>query len=71
MSTTILRGGRVIDPAAGTVERAALPKLSVWPVVQNGAPRDKVDLLLMGDGYTAAEMEKWSRVVTEANIKLG
>jgi hypothetical protein len=25
------------------------------------APRDKVDLLLMGDGYTATEMEKWHR----------
>ena len=26
---------------------------------QNGEPRDKVDLLLIGDGYTAAEMDKW------------
>ena len=51
----------VIDPATQSVERAAPPKLNVWPVVQNGAPRDKVDLLLMGDGYTAAEMEKWHR----------
>ena len=51
----------VIDPAAVTVDRAAPPKLNVWPVMQNGAPRDKVDLLLMGDGYTAAEMEKWHR----------
>ena len=49
----------VIDPAAPTVERAAAPKLHVWAVMQNGPPRDKVDLLLMGDGYTAAEMEKW------------
>jgi len=29
--------------------------------MQNGEPRDKVDLLLMGDGYTAAEMEKWHK----------
>jgi hypothetical protein len=29
--------------------------------MRNGEPRDKVDLLLMGDGYTAAEMEKWHR----------
>jgi hypothetical protein len=28
-------------------------------VIQNGPPRDKVDLLLLGDGYTAAEMSKW------------
>ncbi|MEO8596818.1 MAG: IgA Peptidase M64 [Candidatus Solibacter sp.] len=51
----------VIDPAAPTVEHAPPSKLRVWPVVQNGAPRDKVDLLLMGDGYTAAEMDKWHR----------
>jgi hypothetical protein len=29
--------------------------------MENGAPRDKVDLLLLGDGYTAAETEKWHR----------
>jgi IgA Peptidase M64 len=28
-------------------------------VVENGPPQDKVDLLLLGDGYAAAEMEKW------------
>jgi hypothetical protein len=27
--------------------------------MKNGEPRDKVDLLLLGDGYTAAEMDKW------------
>jgi hypothetical protein len=27
--------------------------------MKGGEPRDKVDLLLMGDGYTAAEMDKW------------
>ena len=30
-------------------------------VMKNGEPAEKVDLLLMGDGYTAAEMEKWHR----------
>jgi len=48
-----------VDPAASTVDHSALPALKVWPVMENGAPRDKVDLLLLGDGYTAAEMEKW------------
>ena len=43
------------------IDRGAGPKLSVWAVMQNGAPRDKVDLLLLGDGYTAAEMDKWHR----------
>ncbi len=49
-----------IDPAAQDVDRKGPPKnVKVWPVMENGAPRDKVDLLLMGDGYTAAEMDKW------------
>ena len=43
------------------MDRGASPKLNTWAVMQNGPPRDKVDLLLMGDGYTAAEMEKWHR----------
>ena len=44
----------LVDPSDAGVDRAAPPKLNVWAVMQNGAPRDKVDLLLMGDGYTAA-----------------
>jgi hypothetical protein len=51
----------VADPADPAIDRAAPPKLNVWAVVENGPPRDKVDLLLLGDGYTAAEMEKWHR----------
>ena len=51
----------VVDPSDAGVERGAPPKLNVWAAMQNGAPRDKVDLLLMGDGYTAAETEKWHR----------
>ena len=49
-----------VDPASNTVDRAGPPAgVHVWAVMKNGEPRDKVDLLLMGDGYTAAEMEKW------------
>ena len=51
----------MIDPADPAIERAVPPKLHVWPVIQNGQPQDKVDLLLLGDGYTAAEMNKWHR----------
>lgn len=50
-----------VDPSDASIDRSAPPKLKVWSVVRNGAPRDKVDLLLLGDGYTAAEMEKWHR----------
>ena len=50
----------VVDPADPTIDRSGPPKnVKVWAVMQNGEPRNKVDLLLMGDGYTAAEMEKW------------
>jgi len=52
----------VIDPQAGTVDQSPPPAaFRVWPVMKNGEPRDKVDLLLIGDGYTAAEMDKWHR----------
>ncbi|MEO8658885.1 MAG: M64 family metallopeptidase [Bryobacteraceae bacterium] len=49
----------MVDPAGPTVDRTGPSKTKVWAVMKNGEPRDKVDLLLMGDGYTAAEMEKW------------
>jgi IgA Peptidase M64/Peptidase M64 N-terminus len=50
----------VVDPAAPDVDRAGPSKTArVWPVLKNGPSADKVDLLLMGDGYTDAEMDKW------------
>jgi hypothetical protein len=49
-----------VDPADPAIDRAGPPaNVKVWAVIHNGEPRDKVDLLLMGDGYAAAEMEKW------------
>ena len=50
-----------IDPADPAIDRGAPPKLNVWPVIHSGEPSEKVDLLLLGDGYTAAEMDKWHR----------
>ncbi len=50
----------VVDPEDPKVDRtrpSGSPKL--WALMQNGEPRDKVDLLLVGDGYTAAEAGKW------------
>jgi hypothetical protein len=50
----------VVDPSDPAVDRAGPPAgVKAWPVVKSGEPRDKVDVLLMGDGYTAAEMDKW------------
>ena len=49
-----------LDPADPAIDRSGPPAAArVWAVEKNGEPRDKVDLLLIGDGYTAAEMEKW------------
>lgn len=44
-----------IDPADPFVVRAPPPRQSLIAVEQHGPPADKVDLLLIGDGYTAAE----------------
>ena len=52
----------LVDPADPTLDRAAPPSsVKLWAVMKNCEPLDKVDLLLLGDGYTAAEMEKWHR----------
>ncbi len=48
------------DPADALIDRSGPPAdVTVWPVQQNGPSAQKVDLLLIGDGYTAAEMTKW------------
>jgi hypothetical protein len=49
----------LVDPADPLIDRSPVPGFNVWAVMKNGEPADKVDLLLMGDGYTAAEMDKW------------
>ena len=45
-----------IDPTSRFVDRAPLPVLTVRELVLNGDPAVKVDLLILGDGYTAGEM---------------
>jgi hypothetical protein len=54
-----------VDPQSRFVDRARLTRRAglVWPVFVNGPPADKVDLLVMGEGYTAAEMPKFHRDV--------
>ena len=50
----------LVDPKDQAIDRAAPPAgVKVWAVQESGPPAAKVDLLLMGDGYTAAEMGKW------------
>jgi hypothetical protein len=49
-----------IDPASRAVNKADLaPRGTVWSVRESGPPAQKVDLLILGDGYTASEMEKF------------
>ncbi len=49
----------LVDPASKDIDRGAPAPAKVWAVEKNGEPCDKVDLLLLGDGYTAAEIDKW------------
>ncbi|MGB5210783.1 MAG: M64 family metallopeptidase [Gammaproteobacteria bacterium] len=50
----------VVDPADIAVDRAPPPAQAPLIVLQQtGAPADKVDLLILGDGYTPAEMGKF------------
>lgn len=49
-----------IDPADPGIEAARPPAAwKAWAVHESGPPAERVDLVLLGDGYTAAEMEKW------------
>jgi len=50
----------VVDPASPTVRREKpSDRGTVWTLFENGAPERKVDLLILGDGYTTAEMPKF------------
>ena len=44
-----------IDPSDMFLDRALPPPQALLEVERNGEPADKVDVLLIGDGYTAAE----------------
>lgn len=48
-----------IDPGSRFVHRASVPPRDVISVLRSGESAEKVDLLLLGDGYAASEMEKF------------
>jgi hypothetical protein len=49
-----------VDPESRFVVAAdAAPRGTVWTLFENGPASEKVDLLILGDGYSAAEMEKF------------
>jgi hypothetical protein len=49
---------RAVDPADPAIDRSEAAGRA-WAVLENGPPAEKLDLVLLGDGYTAAEMDKW------------
>jgi hypothetical protein len=48
-----------LDPATEVPGGSAAPAAEVIDLLTNGAPEEKVDLALLGDGYTADEAEKF------------
>jgi hypothetical protein len=51
-----------VDPKDPFLDRTGPPSSAgIWTILENGPPATKVDLLFLGDGYTAAEMDKWHR----------
>jgi len=50
----------IVDPASPAVIAAdPVPRGRVWTVFENGPAAEKVDLLILGDGYTEQEIEKF------------
>ncbi|HET7437059.1 MAG TPA: M64 family metallopeptidase [Thermoanaerobaculia bacterium] len=61
----------LIDPQSRFVNPAdAAPAGKVWTVFENGPAATKVDLLIIGEGYTAAEMPKFHKDVERLSGKL-
>jgi len=52
-----------LDPDSRFVNRAALRTHAgtVWNLFENGTPSEKVDLLVIGEGYTKAELPKFHK----------
>ena len=54
-----------VDPADRQVNTAdASPPGTVWTVFESGPPQEKVDLVLVGEGYTPAELPRFHEDVT-------
>src|SRR5438045_1133382 len=54
----------LIDPSSRFVNPAERkPAGRVWNVIENGAPSEKVDILVIGEGYTDSELPKFHKDV--------
>jgi hypothetical protein len=61
----------VVDPQSRFVNPSdPRPAGKVWSLLDSGAPSQKVDLLLIGEGYTEAEMPKLKRDAERLTAKL-
>ena len=61
----------LIDPNSRFVNPSNRPPAGrVWNVIENGPPEQKVDLLVIGEGYTEAELPKFHRDVERMVGKL-
>ncbi len=60
-----------IDPGARSVNPSEpISTFKTFSVLKNGAPNDKVDIVILGDGYTADEMEKFKEDVKRLTNEL-
>ncbi len=51
-----------IDPSSRFVNSADIEHVvNVWPVIENGPPATKVDLLFLAEGYTRTELDKFHK----------
>ena len=61
----------VIDPESRFVNASAQKAAgTVWALFENGPPSEKVDIAIIGEGYTAAEMPKFHNDVKRLAGKL-
>jgi hypothetical protein len=49
----------VIDPASRFVDRPPAPSGDVWAVMEHGSPSVKVDVVVLGDGYSGGQRDKF------------
>lgn len=60
----------VIMPGSRFVDRAPVPEQAVWIVQDHGDPSVKVDLLILGDGYAAADRQHFHDQVEQLSRDL-
>src|SRR5438552_9213322 len=61
----------IIDPNSRFVNKADVaPVGKVWPLFENGAPAEKVDLLVIGEGYSEPELPKFHKDAQRMVAKL-